>query len=244
MESTVTIPSTRVYLDQLKDEYYASLMATFYWFNRAKEELYNRKYDAEFLGGGVENETAYISQWLAERGVRPKAYYFASLMNAAGGMVSSQKELQKQYQEAFKEREAKRKGKIKSIKRRITLCRKAKESLIARSKRKKEGLKPSAPYVPKDFEKILPPKDRGDENAIYLYECWLDRETSILQARLAQVAEKGRLDALRQERTPRRVTFGGRPSYKLKDTSRHPLRCLARKPRPFAHGEDYPLRAL
>ena len=221
MNSTeITIPSNRIYLDTLDPDALGSLLSTRYAYSRAKEDLYNIKYDSAFLGRKCANDTALIKGILYTKyGMVPQDYYITSLQSRTNGMIRSQKELQKVRSAEFAAREESRKKKLQSCRRRLTLCRRSKDSLVEQSRHLRDGKKPGKLYVPKDFGHRLPESKKDDRNAVYMYEVWLDGEIKRVKARIAMIEEKGRVDAEKSGRPPGRVTFGGKPFYKLKDTT-------------------------
>lgn len=131
MESVITIPSTRVYFDELPKIYVDSIKQTAKIYSWAKEKLYNIKYDKAFLKNLTENETAYIKSYIRDEfSCTPQDYYITSLMSHAGGMISSQKELVNMYESDFKIRHDTRKDKISKLQKNLKTLSKAKDAVI------------------------------------------------------------------------------------------------------------------
>ena len=221
-ELTITIPSNRIYMDQLSAPQAESLRTTLYAYNRAKELLYNLKYDAAFLRKDSGNDTAQIKRLLALKlGMQPQEYYITSLQSQTNGMIRSQRELCQIREQEYKARVDARKKKLKALRRKLTMCLKSKESLVRYSKKlrdKKPVGKPDLPSIPKEFllhyDSKLP-----QGKAYYLYEVWLDREIRSIRSKIALIEEKGRTDEIKQTRIPARITFGSKAFYRTKDTA-------------------------
>ena len=132
MEAVITIPSTRVYLDELPDECAESVVSTALIYSAAKEKLYNMKYDNTFVQEDAHpNPTAEIKEYLLNiYKKQPQDYYITSLMSHVGGMISSQKELSKMYDNDLKLQVENIDKKIKELQSKEKILRKAKESLI------------------------------------------------------------------------------------------------------------------
>ena len=231
-ETVITIPSNRLYLDELRDSYpnlkdfhrdMESLFGTVYYFNRAKEELYNRKYDKEFLDIGLENSTAYIKGWLRKKfGIEPQDYYVTSLESITRGLIQSQKELEKLRQDEYGARSENRKKKLKTLRRRLTIFQKCKSALIKWTKagRKKRASIPKDILRRRDVKKQFPLLQSGDGGQSYLFEVWLDRQIAWTKASIHQIEESCRQDDKKAADPPGRITFGGgKMAYRLKDTT-------------------------
>ena len=93
-KTTITIPSTRVYMDEVPRKYWKSILDTFINFNAIKEWTYNRMYDAAFRDVDKFNEAGEIRAEMDRRyGVGIPGYYVTSIYSTVSGMVRSQKEL-------------------------------------------------------------------------------------------------------------------------------------------------------
>ena len=218
--TTITIPSNRIYLDTLGADALDALMLTRYAYSRAKEWLYNRKYEEKILGQEQENNTEGIKRWMREKlCIVPQDYYVTSLQSHAYGMVKSQVELQKVRKEEYTARCEARKKKLKTLRQKLTYCEKAKASLIRSSRSIKAGHGPLSLYIPRSFRKHLAKKDEFNSKAVYEYELWIDSETKRLKAAIAQIEEKGRRDEKDQAKPSPRATFGGKAFYRSKDTT-------------------------
>ena len=114
--STITIPSNRIYLDELSADDCRAVQATRDAYCMALGELYNCKYNHTFLNKPCHNDTAYIKAWLySVLGVTPMEYYITSLQAQANGMVSSQKELLKLRETEYQARVEARDKKLKAL---------------------------------------------------------------------------------------------------------------------------------
>ena len=222
--SVITIPSNRIYADSLSNDDLISVKNTFLWFNKAKEELYNIRYNKVFLKDDtVKNEVSYIKQWLKDKsGYTPQDYYITSLESVVMGLTRSQKELESLYKADFKARQNRRKTKLAALRRRLTIFKKAKDNIIKYSLKRKDNLKISL-AIPKSianqkiFKKKFPSVKTGKE--VYKYELWIDLQIKRTAARIHQIEEKERRDKAKQDKPPSRITFGGgKAFYKKKDT--------------------------
>ena len=223
-DSVITIPSNRIYIDSLSNKDLLSIMNTFVWFNKAKEELYNIRYNKVFLKDNtVDNEVSYIKQWLKDKsGYTPQDYYITSLESVVTGLTRSQKELEMLYKADFKARKDKRKAKLKALKRNLSIFNKAKENIIKHSRLVKDDPKatliiPKSIARQKAFRRQFSSVKTGEE--IYTYELWVDSQIKRIAARIHRIEEKGRRDEAKQNNPPARMTFGGgKAFYKKKDT--------------------------
>lgn len=233
MKLTITIPSRRYYVDELVSDpanptgILSSLADTFAQFNILKERAYNRLYDEKYLGIKLpEKLPAMIKKEAARRfGIRINDYYITSIYSRASGLLSSQKELQKLYDQEFKERQENREEKIKSLEEELARKQELKALFVARSKARKAGLV----FADELFEpfKIRFRQDsvffHGKKNRTvclnaYLYECRVDREIRSLKQRIALIKDKiKRADSMYRSE-PKRAVFGSRKQYREKDT--------------------------
>lgn len=212
--TTITIPSTRVYLDQINKADVEHLLKCRDIYTKAKEKLYNLKYDKEFLKTGVDNETAYMKDFIKKlSNVKVQDYHITSLMSHSGGMLSSQKELMEiRAQEAEVQHDT-RKTKLKTLKRRLTLLKKTKASLVRYYKDDCKHFKNL--YIPKDFESHLSGEDK---DSVHKYELWVNSELKAVKARINMIKHKDMVESKKSTK-PSRVTFGGKRQYKTKDTT-------------------------
>ena len=223
MESKITISSNRIYLDELDQATADQLKQNIRIYSRAKETLYNKKYDDYVYGKTTDPETVkdtvFIKQWLKDQlSLTPQEYYITSLYSHANGILSSQKELVKLRLEEQKAAVQTRKQKLATLKSQLTTMEKSKKSLIQHSKTRKNR-KPSPVYIPDALTRFLPEETTSEEEALYLYEVRLDQEIKRVKARIAQIQEKGRVSETTLCKTPVRATFGTRKFYRSKDTT-------------------------
>ena len=218
IEQTITIPSNRIYFDELEIINALNLEKFQHIYTQAEEKLYNIYYDKDVLGH-PHDAMKELKQWFETTyKLDPLAYYLTSLHSHANGMLASQKALQKQYIEDDKNRSENRKKKLASLRRNLTILRKAKDDCIKRSKTLKK--KPKAKFnlkVPQTLRHKFKKEYFKDENAFYLYECYLDQQIRKTKQKVALIAEKERVSS-NKERKIQRITFGSKHQYKLKDT--------------------------
>lgn len=223
MEAKITISSNRIYLDELDQVTADRLMQNARVYSRAKETLYNKKYDDYVYGKSADSETVkdtvFIKQWLKDQfSLTPQEYYITSLYSHANGILSSQKELVKLRLEEYKAAAQNRKKKLATLKAQLTTMEKSKKSLIQHSKTR-NNRKPSPVYIPDALVRFVPEETSSREEALYLYEVRLDQEIKRVRARIAQIQEKERVAETTLRKTPVRVTFGTRKFYRSKDTT-------------------------
>lgn len=223
MESKITISSNRIYLDELDQVTADRLVQNARIYSRAKEALYNKKYNDYVYGKPDDSEsvkdTVFIKQWLKkEFSLEPQEYYITSLYSHANGILSSQKELVKLRLDEYKAAVQTRKKKLAALKSKLTSMEKSKRSLIQHSKTRNDR-KPSPVYIPDALARFVPKETASREDALYLYEVRLDQEIKRVRARIAQIQEKGRVSEIKLRKTPVRVTFGTRKFYRSKDTT-------------------------
>ena len=220
--STITIPSTRVYMDTVDRSYWKSILDTFICFNTMKEWTYNRMYDSEFIGAEEFEAAKEIRAELDRRyGEGVPGYYVTSIFSTASGMVKSQKELRGLYEKENELRIEHIKDSIKKDTKRLTHYKKIKESIVRYSKALKNNKKriPKI-HVYKDTEpERLPEPTEGkyDGEALYLYELHVDDMIHTLSTRVAQKRHRA-FRKSENDFTPKRVTFGSKAFYKSKDT--------------------------
>ena len=221
-ESHITISSNRIYVDELAEGIKNRLNFTRSVYSRAKEKLYNVKFDRQFRNDvSVSNDTRYIKNWLKDKfNVAPQDYYITSLQSHANGMISSQKELVNIRKAEFEDKVKARKKKLKTLRRKLTMLKNQKKNLIDDSLQYKESKIHNLKAPPKEFEKHLAADSLSNGKAIYDYELWVDSEIKAVQARINQIEERGRTEAVKIAKPTSRVTFGGgKGFYKLKDTT-------------------------
>ena len=97
-KNTITISSTRVYLDGLKKEDLDVVLMTFFRFNRMKEWYYNQSYNERYLGIPFVHENKTETSLLKEKyrelfDGKLMDYYVTSLFSTVNGIRKSQREL-------------------------------------------------------------------------------------------------------------------------------------------------------
>ena len=97
-KSTFTIPSVRIYMDELSSAEQDMVRLTFLRYNRMKEWYYNQSYNEKYLGIPFavdgKTETALLKEhYRALYGGKLSDYYITSLFSSVNGMRKSQKEL-------------------------------------------------------------------------------------------------------------------------------------------------------
>ena len=224
-KTTITIPSSRIYLDSLNEEEARRLLLTFTGFNEMKEWAYNRLYDSKFLKTGQWDASARIKEELKKRypGIKVPDYYVTSIYSTASGMVSSQKELSSIYKEENSARIQHALSKIGKDEKTLAHFRKVKEAIIKYCRALKNGKKrlPTIKRYKDVFPELCPVKNNDglyDGKALYDFEILVDRQIKTLGTRIAQIKHKVSRMEEKDFSVPRRVTFGGRAAYKLKDT--------------------------
>ena len=223
--STITIPSTRVYMDTVDKKSWKSILDTFIGFNTLKEWTYNRMYDDTFLGKGEFNASKGIRGEMDRRygdGTVP-GYYVTSVFSTASGMVKSQKELITLYESENASRIEHIEKSISKDTSRLKHYEAIKASIVKYSKKlKKKGKR--YPKV-KAFKDTCPercperlPDGTYDGKELYKYELYVDSMIKTLKARTAQKGHRAFRKGQKDYSVPKRVTFGGHAFYKTKDT--------------------------
>ena len=224
---TITIPSTRFYLNALRIEDMESVFLTFTGFNTLKEWTYNRMYDEKFAGGEKFDASTRIREEMKKRfpSVCVPSYYVTSVYSTASGMISSQKELVPLYTEENRQRIVHAGEKAAREEKILLHYKKIKDSIIRYSRALSAGRK-RLPQVKKfrdaDPERC-PVRDSSghcDGKALYLYELYVDRKIRALSAKVSQI--RHRIFRMKEKdfSVPRRATFGSRAFYRTKDTKR------------------------
>ena len=118
-KSTFTIPSVRIYMDELSSAEQDMVRLTFLRYNRMKEWYYNQSYNEKYLGIPFavdgKTETALLKEhYRALYGGKLSDYYITSLFSSVNGMRKSQKELIKL---AEQERMQRQEGESRFLKR-------------------------------------------------------------------------------------------------------------------------------
>ena len=99
-KSTFTIPSARIYMDELSSVEQDMVRLTFLRYNRMKEWYYNQSYNEKYLEIPFtmdgKTETALLKEhYRVLYGGKLSDYYVTSLFSSVNGMRKSQKELLK-----------------------------------------------------------------------------------------------------------------------------------------------------
>ena len=230
-KNTITISSTRVYMDELKQEDQNVILMTFFRFNRMKEWYYNQSYNERYLGIPFIHENKTETSLLKEKyrelfGGKLMDYYVTSLFSAVNGMRKSQRELLTLHAKELEERQANRREKVSALEEKLTRMLSGKAWLKAYGKYLAGKCPvPEAPSVQKQGFTFSEGKVcfRGKGNRIVredprVYEWELERRICRMKSRIAQIRDK--IDRAEKSKSsiPPRITFGSKKQYRKKDT--------------------------
>ena len=230
-KSTFTIPSTRVYMDELSSAEQDAVLLTFFRYNRMKEWYYNQSYNEKYLGIPFavdgKTETALLKEHYRELyGGKLSDYYVTSLFSSVNGMRKSQKELLKLAEQERTQRQENRKEKVDSLKERLVRMQSGKDWLKAFGRcLAGKGDQPEAPSAQKQGFTYSNGKlfRRGKKNRLieespFVYERELEKRIRRTKARIAQIEDKVRRTEEKASNIPSRITFGSKGQYRKKDT--------------------------
>ncbi|MCD7808253.1 MAG: IS200/IS605 family accessory protein TnpB-related protein [Erysipelotrichaceae bacterium] len=237
MKTTITIPSYRLYVDEIKIDKNVkeSIDKTFYQFNIMLEWAYNSLYDEKILGKEFDDT---LTQRIKNEYNRRydgtlKDYFVTSIYSRANGLLSSQKELIKEDRKDIGARIKNCKNQIKTrYEKPLAKKFEIKKLLVKRSK----AIKNNKKFNDKRFNKYNVTIDTVDDNTvvyyhgkynrlfhknIYDYEVMLDKQIRDHKAKIKQI--NGKIKRLNEKldkmKVPKRATFGSRKFYRLKDTT-------------------------
>lgn len=230
-KSTFTIPSARIYMDELSSVEQDMVRLTFLRYNRMKEWYYNQSYNEKYLGIPFavdgKTETALLKEhYRVLYGGKLSDYYVTSLFSSVNGMRKSQKELLKLAEQERMQRQENRREKADSLKERLVRMQAGKDWLKAFGRYLAgKGTEPKAPSVQKQGFSYSGGKlfYRGKKNQLmeedpFVYERELEKRIRQTKARIAQIEDKIRRTDEKAGRIPSRITFGSKKQYKKKDT--------------------------
>lgn len=230
-KSTFTIPSVRIYMDELSSAEQDMVRLTFLRYNRMKEWYYNQSYNEKYLGIPFavdgKTETALLKEhYRALYGGKLSDYYITSLFSSVNGMRKSQKELIKLAEQERMQRQENRREKADSLKERLVWMQAGKDWLKAFGRYLAgKGAEPKAPSVQEQGFTYSGGKlfYRGKKNQLmeedpFVYERELEKRIRQTKARIAQIGDKIRRTDEEAGRIPSRITFGSKKQYKKKDT--------------------------
>ena len=230
-KSTFTIPSARIYMDELSSVEQDMVRLTFLRYNRMKEWYYNQSYNEKYLGIPFavdgKTETALLKEhYRVLYGGKLSDYYVTSLFSSVNGMRKSQKELLKLAEQERMQRQENRREKADSLKERLVRMQAGKDWLNAFGRYLAgKGTEPKAPSVQKQGFTYSSGKlfYRGKKNQLveaepFVYERELEKRIRQTKARIAQIEDKIRRTDEKAGRIPSRITFGSKKQYKKKDT--------------------------
>ena len=230
-KSTFTIPSARIYMDELSSVEQDMVRLTFLRYNRMKEWYYNQSYNEKYLGIPFavvgKTETALLKEhYRVLYGGKLSDYYVTSLFSSVNGMRKSQKELLKLAEQERMQRQENRREKVDSLKERLVWMQAGKDWLKAFGRYLAgKGTEPKAPSVQKQGFTYSSGKlfYRGKKNQLveaepFVYERELEKRIRQTKARIAQIEDKIRRTDEKAGRIPSRITFGSKKQYKKKDT--------------------------
>lgn len=230
-KSTFTIPSARIYMDELSSVEQDMVRLTFLRYNCMKEWYYNQSYNEKYLGIPFtvdgKTETALLKEhYHVLYGGKLSDYYVTSLFSSVNGMRKSQKELLKLAEQERMQRQENRREKAASLKERLVRMQAGKDWLKAFGRYLAEkGTEPKAPSVQKQGFTYSSGKlfYRGKKNQLveaepFVYERELEKRIRQTKAHIAQIEDKIRRTDEKAGRIPSRITFGSKKQYKKKDT--------------------------
>ena len=229
-KSTFTIPSVRIYMDELSSAERDMVRLTFVRYNRMKEWYYNQSYNEKYLGIPFavdgKTETALLKEhYRVLYGGKLSDYYVTSLFSSVNGMRKSQKELLKLAELERMQRQENRREKVDSLKERLIRMQAGKDWLKAFGRcLVGKGAEPKAPSVQKQGFTYSGGRlfHRGKKNQLieeepFVYERELEKRIRQTKARIAQIEDKIRRTEEISD-IPSRITFGSKKQYKKKDT--------------------------
>ena len=152
-KSTFTIPSARIYMDELSSVEQDMVRLTFLRYNRMKEWYYNQSYNEKYLGIPFavdgKTETALLKEhYRVLYGGKLSDYYVTSLFSSVNGMRKSQKKLLKLAEQERMQRQENRREKADSLKERLVRMQAGKDWLKAFGRYLAgKGAEPKAPSV-------------------------------------------------------------------------------------------------
>lgn len=225
-KQTFTVSSCRFYLDELPSgQPVSSVLETMKRYNHMVEWFYNRIYDQTFLDIPIQaaNTTILLKEEYLRLYQEPlKDYYCTSLQSHINGMIRSQKELAKLYQEQNKIQITACEAKIKTIHESLTIHQEIKQYLIARSRSFTKGTPAPSLEVPETYHFYIQDQticfNHKTHLNLYRYECSLDHKIRSEKNRITFIQEKIKRLQAKDFSIPTRITFGGRDFYKKKDT--------------------------
>lgn len=230
-KSTFTIPSARIYMDELSSVEQDMVRLTFLRYNRMKEWYYNQSYNEKYLGIPFavdgKTETALLKEhYRVLYGGKLSDYYVTSLFSSVNGMRKSQKELLKLAEQERMQRQENRREKADSLKERLVRMQAGKDWLKAFGRYLAgKGTEPKASSVQKQGFTCSSGKlfYRGKKNQLveaepFVYERELEKRIRQTKAHIAQIEDKIRRTDEKAGRIPSRITFGSKKQYKKKDT--------------------------
>ena len=230
-KSTFTIPSARIYMDELSSVEQDMVRLTFLRYNRMKEWYYNQSYNEKYLGIPFavdgKTETALLKEhYRVLYGGKLSDYYVTSLFSSVNGMRKSQKKLLKLAEQERMQRQENRREKADSLKERLVRMQAGKDWLKAFGRNLAgKGTEPKAPSVQKQGFTYSSGKlfYRGKKNQLveaepFVYERELEKRIRQTKAHIAQIEDKIRRTDEKAGRIPSRITFGSKKQYKKKDT--------------------------
>lgn len=230
-KSTFTIPSARIYMDELSSVEQDMVRLTFLRYNRMKEWYYNQSYNEKYLGIPFavdgKTETALLKEhYRVLYGGKLSDYYVTSLFSSVNGMRKSQKELLKLAEQERMQRQENRREKADSLKERLVRMQAGKDWLKAFGRYLAgKGTEPKAPSVQKQGFTCSSGKlfYRGKKNQLveaepFVYERELEKRIRQTKAHIAQIEDKIRRTDEKAGRIPSHITFGSKKQYKKKDT--------------------------
>lgn len=230
-KSTFTIPSARIYMDELSSVEQDMVRLTFLRYNRMKEWYYNQSYNEKYLGIPFavdgKTETALLKEhYRVLYGGKLSDYYVTSLFSSVNGMRKSQKKLLKLAEQERMQRQENRREKADSLKERLVRMQAGKDWLKAFGRYLAgKGTEPKAPSVQKQGFTYSSGKlfYRGKKNQLveaepFVYERELEKRIRQTKAHIAQIEDKIRRTDEKAGRIPSRITFGSEKQYKKKDT--------------------------
>ena len=230
-KSTFTIPSARIYMDELSSVEQDMVRLTFLRYNRMKEWYYNQSYNEKYLGIPFavdgKTETALLKEhYRVLYGGKLSDYYVTSLFSSVNGMRKSQKKLLKLAEQERMQRQENRREKADSLKERLVRMQAGKDWLKAFGRYLAgKGTEPKAPSVQKQGFTCSSGKlfYRGKKNQLveaepFVYERELEKRIRQTKAHIAQIEDKIRRTDEKAGRIPSRITFGSKKQYKKKDT--------------------------
>ncbi|MCD8007876.1 MAG: IS200/IS605 family accessory protein TnpB-related protein [Clostridiales bacterium] len=200
-------------------------------YNEYIEKMKSKQSDQKTQKSKGEDEpTAFKSRQVADEYYkRYKAqiayYHITSIYARANGILSSQKELQKQYNSDFQKIQDNRNEKVNSLIVELNSKLEIKNLLIQRSKAKKNHLvfddtvfEKYRLKLSKETIRFYGYRNTVQELSVYLYECKLDKDIKRLKSNIALIREKIKRAELKHTGLPKRVTFGSKKHYRSKDT--------------------------